>query len=68
LNATEKKRGKKTMTATLKKILESRLTDAHGERDYSAYSDGIIIDFDRFDDYNSGFDFLVKNYGRLVVE
>ena len=56
------------MTATLKKILESRLTDAHGERDYSAYIDGIIIDFDRFDDYNSGLDFLVKNFGRLVIE
>ena len=56
------------MTDTLKKILESRLTDAHGERDYSAYIDGIIIDFDRFEDYNSGLDFLVKNFGRLVIE
>lgn len=56
------------MTATLKKILESRLTDAYGESDYSAYIDGIIIDFDRFEDYNSGLEFLVKNFGRLVVE
>lgn len=65
-------KGEKTMTlsAISKNIIASRLYDA-GIRDtkkINEYLDNVLIDPATFTDNNSMFDFIVNNYGKLIIE
>ena len=52
-----------------KKIVVSRLIDAGvSMQDASNYVNNILINTDNFSDYNSMYDFIVANYGKLIIE
>ena len=57
------------MTNIGKKIVVSRLIDIGiSMQDASNYIDNILINSDNFSDYNSMYDFIVANYGKLIIE
>ena len=57
------------MTNIGKKIVISRLIDIGiSMQDASNYIDNILIDSDNFSDYNTMYDFIVANYGKLIIE
>ena len=57
------------MTNIGKKIVISRLIDIGiSMQDASNYANNILINADNFSDYNSMYDFIVKNYGKLIIE
>ena len=52
-----------------KKIVVSRLIDTGvSMQDASNYANNILINADNFGDYNSMYDFIVANYGKLIIE
>ena len=52
-----------------KKIVVSRLIDAGiSMQDASNYVDNILINADNFSDYNTMYNFIVANYGKLIIE
>ena len=52
-----------------KKIVISRLVDAGiSMQDADNYVSNILINADNFSDYNSMYNFLVANYGKLIIE
>ena len=52
-----------------KKIVVSRLIDTGvSMQDASNYVNNILINVDNFSDYNSMYDFIVANYGKLIIE
>ena len=52
-----------------KKIVISRLIDIGiSMQDASNYVDSILINADNFSDYNTMYDFIVANYGTLIIE
>ena len=52
-----------------KKIVISRLMDAGiSMQDASNYIDNILINEDNFSDCNSMYEFIVVNYGKLIIE
>ena len=52
-----------------KKIVVSRLIDTGvSMQDASNYANNILINADSFGDYNSMYDFIVANYGKLIIE
>ena len=52
-----------------KKIVVSRLIDTGvSMQDASNYVNNILINTDNFGDYNSMYDFIVANYGKLIIE
>ena len=56
------------MTNIGKKIVISRLIDAGiSMQDASNYVNNILIDVNSFDDYNVMYDFIVINYGKLII-
>lgn len=57
------------LSAIAKKIIASRLYDAGitDQSEVSAYLDNVIINRESFFDNNSLFDFIVCNYGKLVI-
>jgi hypothetical protein len=61
--------GIKMLTNIGKKIVISRLMDnGISMQDASNYVNNILINVDNFDDYNSMYDFIVVNYGKLIIE
>ena len=57
------------MTNIGKKIVISRLIDIGiSMQDASNYVNNILINEENFSDYNSMYDFIVKNYGKLIIE
>lgn len=60
------------LTAVQKNILVNRLMDAHGStaeacREYAAYADSVIIQWDLFEDINSGINALVNGYKQTII-
>ena len=52
-----------------KKIVISRLIDIGiSMQDADKYVDNILINTENFSDYNSMYDFIVANYGKLIIE
>ena len=52
-----------------KKIVISRLMDAGiSMQEAENYTSNILINADNFGDYNSMYDFIVANYGKLIIE
>lgn len=52
-----------------KKIVVSRLIDTGiSIQDASNYVANILINEDNFSDYNLMYDFIVANYGKLIIE
>ena len=52
-----------------KKIVISRLIDIGiSMQDADNYVDNILINSDSFSDYNTMYDFIVANYGKLIIE
>ena len=52
-----------------KKIVISRLIDTGvSMQDASNYVNNILINVDNFSDYNTMYDFIVANYGKLIIE
>ena len=52
-----------------KKIVVSRLIDTGvSMQDADNYVNNILINADSFSDYNSMYDFIVANYGKLIIE
>ena len=52
-----------------KKIVVSRLMDnGISIQDANNYVNNILINADNFGDYNSMYDFIVANYGKLIIE
>ena len=57
------------MTNIGKKIVISRLIDIGiSMQDADNYVDNILINSDSFSDYNTMYDFIVANYGKLIIE
>ena len=57
------------MTNIGKKIVISRLIDTGvSMQDASNYVNNILINANNFSDYNSMYDFIVINYGILIIE
>ena len=57
------------MTNIGKKIVVSRLIDTGvSMQDADNYVDNILIDSNNFSDYNTMYDFIVANYGKLIIE
>ena len=57
------------MTNIGKKIVISRLIDIGiSMQDASNYVNNILINADSFSDYNSMYNFIVANYGKLIIE
>lgn len=55
------------LNETSKKIIVSRLYDK-GIMIKPSNLDNYIIDPDTFADYNAMYDFIVNNYGKLIIE
>ena len=52
-----------------KKIVVSRLIDTGvSMQDARNYVNNILINADNFGDYNSMYDFIVANYGKLIIK
>ena len=52
-----------------KKIVISRLIDTGvSMQDADKYVDNILINTENFSDYNSLYNFIVANYGKLIIE
>ena len=52
-----------------KKIVISRLIDIGiSMQDADKYVDNILINTENFSDYNSLYNFIVANYGKLIIE
>jgi len=52
-----------------KKIVVSRLIDNRISISVAEkYIENLLIDSDDFTDYNSMYDFIVANYGKLIIE
>ena len=52
-----------------KKIVVSRLIDIGvSMQDASNYVSGVLVNVNNFSDYNSMYDFIVANYGKLIIE
>ena len=52
-----------------KKIVVSRLIDTGvSMQDADNYVNNILINADSFSDYNSMYNFIVANYGKLIIE
>ena len=52
-----------------KKIVISRLIDVGiSMQDANNYVNNILINADNFSDYNTMYDFIVANYGKLIIE
>lgn len=52
-----------------KKIVVSRLIDTGvSMQDASNYVNNILINANNFGDYNSMYNFIVANYGKLIIE
>ena len=52
-----------------KKIVVSRLIDTGvSMQDADNYVDNILINADNFSDYNTMYNFIVANYGKLIIE
>jgi len=58
-----------TLTAIAKKIITTRLYDAGvtDTKQVNEYLNNIIIDSAAFTDNNSMFNFIVNNYGKLLI-
>ena len=57
------------MTNIGKKIVISRLIDIGiSMQDADNYVNNILINEENFSDYNSMYDFIVANYGKLIIE
>ena len=57
------------MTNIGKKIVISRLIDIGiSMQDAGNYVNNILINEENFSDYNSMYDFIVANYGKLIIE
>lgn len=57
------------MSTIGKNIVISRLMDKGiSMQDASNYVNNILIDVNNFSDYNSMYDFIVTNYGKLIIE
>ena len=62
-------KGGNNMTNIGKKIVISRLIDIGiSMRDAYNYVNNILINADNFSDYNSMYNFIVENYGKLIIE
>ena len=52
-----------------KKIVVSRLIDTGvSMQDADNYVNNILINVDNFTDYNTMYNFIVANYGKLIIE
>ena len=52
-----------------KKIVVSMLMDNRISMDVAEkYVENLLIDSDNFTDYNLMYDFIVANYGKLIIE
>ena len=57
------------MSAIGKNIVISRLMDnGVAIQEAENYINNILINEDNFPDYNSMYDFIVMNYGKLIIE
>ena len=57
------------MTNIGKKIVISRLIDIGiSMQDASNYVNNILINEENFSDYNTMYNFIVENYGKLIIE
>ena len=57
------------MTNIGKKIVVSRLIDIGiSMQDASNYVNNILINEENFSDYNTMYNFIVENYGKLIIE